>query len=289
MISIGLPFLRKTMNMYVLILYNLCVGDYLACTLGGAIPRASSAAIKNACLLTLHWCYEVYSQISVTPGYREQQGPEGQKGINGQKGQKGRPGHKGPPGQPGDPGPKGERGLYGLCGRQIKPGRTSTFGFSFKILLPMNCRDFASLWTSSGAQCACMRVKLGTRGLQGNVDQKDIEMDDSGLFHMLNVHGGQYNEALQRFQLCTLCYGEDNYPPEELKVKCSRLCFQSQRPVFETEEMSADHVTIEATSFTPPWYSRGLLQTDRKYIPLRTRVFTEKKQNWSNWKFKAQF
>ncbi|XP_054673915.1 uncharacterized protein LOC129203447 isoform X4 [Grus americana] len=137
--------------------------------------------------------------------------------------------------------------------------------------------------------CVEGRVKLGTRGLQGNVDQKDIEMDDSGLFHMLNVHGGQYNEALQRFQLCTLCYGEDNYPPEELKVKCSRLCFQSQRPVFETEEMSADHVTIEATSFTPPWYSRGLLQTDRKYIPLRTRVFTEKKQNWSNWKFKAQF
>jgi len=30
---------------------------------GGIIPRASSAAIKNACLLTLHWCYEVYSQI----------------------------------------------------------------------------------------------------------------------------------------------------------------------------------------------------------------------------------
>ena len=68
MIIIGLPFLRKTMNMYVLILHTLCVGDHLACTLGGAIPRASSAAIKNACLLTLHWCYEVYSQISVTLG-----------------------------------------------------------------------------------------------------------------------------------------------------------------------------------------------------------------------------
>jgi len=26
---------------------------------GGIIPRASSAAIKNACLLTLHWCNEV--------------------------------------------------------------------------------------------------------------------------------------------------------------------------------------------------------------------------------------
>jgi len=26
---------------------------------GGTIPCASSAAIKNACLLTLHWCYEV--------------------------------------------------------------------------------------------------------------------------------------------------------------------------------------------------------------------------------------
>ena len=66
MIIIGLPFLRKTMNMYVLMLYNRCIGDYLACTLGGAIPRASSAAIKNACLLTLHWCYEVYSRVSVT-------------------------------------------------------------------------------------------------------------------------------------------------------------------------------------------------------------------------------
>ncbi|NXY74153.1 CO6A6 protein, partial [Glareola pratincola] len=31
-------------------------------------------------------------------------------------------------------------------------------------------------------------------------------MDDSGLFEVLNVRGGQYNEALQRFQLCTLCY-----------------------------------------------------------------------------------
>jgi len=58
---------------------------------------------------------------------------------------------------------------------------------------------------------------------------------------------------------------------------------------FETEEMSADHVTIEATSFAPPWYSRGLLQTDRKYTPLRTRVYTKKKQNWSNYKFEAQF
>jgi len=27
------------------------------------IPRASDIVIKNACLLTLHWCYEVYSQI----------------------------------------------------------------------------------------------------------------------------------------------------------------------------------------------------------------------------------
>ncbi|XP_065483985.1 collagen alpha-6(VI) chain-like [Caloenas nicobarica] len=31
-------------------------------------------------------------------------------------------------------------------------------------------------------------------------------MDDSGLFQVLNVRGGQYNEALRRFQLCTLCY-----------------------------------------------------------------------------------
>ncbi|NWT39174.1 CO6A6 protein, partial [Chroicocephalus maculipennis] len=31
-------------------------------------------------------------------------------------------------------------------------------------------------------------------------------MDDSGLFEVLNVRDGQYNEALQRFQLCTLCY-----------------------------------------------------------------------------------
>ncbi|NXV22033.1 CO6A6 protein, partial [Cepphus grylle] len=31
-------------------------------------------------------------------------------------------------------------------------------------------------------------------------------MDDSGLFEVLNVRAGQYNEALQRFQLCTLCY-----------------------------------------------------------------------------------
>ncbi|XP_075351548.1 LOW QUALITY PROTEIN: collagen alpha-6(VI) chain-like [Mycteria americana] len=31
-------------------------------------------------------------------------------------------------------------------------------------------------------------------------------MDDSGLFQVLNVHGGQCNEVLQRFQLCTLCY-----------------------------------------------------------------------------------
>ena len=29
------------------------------CMLAGAIPRASSTPIKNACLLTLHWCYEV--------------------------------------------------------------------------------------------------------------------------------------------------------------------------------------------------------------------------------------
>ncbi|XP_075561121.1 collagen alpha-6(VI) chain-like [Pelecanus crispus] len=31
-------------------------------------------------------------------------------------------------------------------------------------------------------------------------------MDDSGLFQVLNVRGGQYNEVLKRFQLCTLCY-----------------------------------------------------------------------------------
>ncbi|NXV50694.1 CO6A6 protein, partial [Uria aalge] len=31
-------------------------------------------------------------------------------------------------------------------------------------------------------------------------------MDDSGSFEVLNVRAGQYNEALQRFQLCTLCY-----------------------------------------------------------------------------------
>ncbi|NXN48534.1 CO6A6 protein, partial [Rynchops niger] len=31
-------------------------------------------------------------------------------------------------------------------------------------------------------------------------------MDDSGLFEVLNVRDGRYNEALQRFQLCTLCY-----------------------------------------------------------------------------------
>ncbi|NXG93825.1 CO6A6 protein, partial [Stercorarius parasiticus] len=31
-------------------------------------------------------------------------------------------------------------------------------------------------------------------------------VDDSGLFEVLNVRDGQYNEALQRFQLCTLCY-----------------------------------------------------------------------------------
>lgn len=35
-------------------------------------------------------------------------------------------------------------------------------------------------------------------------------MDDSGLFQVLNVRDGQYNEALQRFQLCTLCYGKTN-------------------------------------------------------------------------------
>ncbi|KAM6375888.1 collagen alpha-6(VI) chain-like [Alca torda] len=33
-----------------------------------------------------------------------------------------------------------------------------------------------------------------------------FQMDDSGLFEVLNVRAGQYNEALQRFQLCTLCY-----------------------------------------------------------------------------------
>jgi len=27
------------------------------------MPRASGVAIKNACLLTLHWCYKVYSRI----------------------------------------------------------------------------------------------------------------------------------------------------------------------------------------------------------------------------------
>ncbi|XP_074996952.1 LOW QUALITY PROTEIN: collagen alpha-6(VI) chain-like [Calonectris borealis] len=53
----------------------------------------------------------------------------------------------------------------------------------------------------------------------------------------------------------------------------------SRHRCFETEEMSADHVSIEATSFTPPLYSRALLQADRKYTPLRTRVFTKKKQN----------
>ncbi|KAM6412908.1 collagen alpha-6(VI) chain-like [Pluvialis apricaria] len=31
-------------------------------------------------------------------------------------------------------------------------------------------------------------------------------MDDSGLFQVLNVRDGDYNEALQRFELCTLCY-----------------------------------------------------------------------------------
>ncbi|KAM6104187.1 collagen alpha-6(VI) chain-like [Theristicus caerulescens] len=31
-------------------------------------------------------------------------------------------------------------------------------------------------------------------------------MDDSGLFQVLNVRGGQYNEMLKRFLLCTLCY-----------------------------------------------------------------------------------
>jgi len=30
---------------------------------GGIIPRASDVAVKNAFLLTLHWCYEVYSRI----------------------------------------------------------------------------------------------------------------------------------------------------------------------------------------------------------------------------------
>uniref|UniRef100_A0A8C3KCJ9 Collagen type VI alpha 6 chain n=1 Tax=Calidris pygmaea TaxID=425635 RepID=A0A8C3KCJ9_9CHAR len=31
-------------------------------------------------------------------------------------------------------------------------------------------------------------------------------MGDSGLFEVLNVHDGHYNEALKRFQVCTLCY-----------------------------------------------------------------------------------
>ncbi|NWY53904.1 CO6A6 protein, partial [Chionis minor] len=31
-------------------------------------------------------------------------------------------------------------------------------------------------------------------------------VDDSGLFQVLNVHDVHYNEMLQRFQLCTLCY-----------------------------------------------------------------------------------
>ncbi|KAM9231007.1 collagen alpha-6(VI) chain-like [Leptosomus discolor] len=31
-------------------------------------------------------------------------------------------------------------------------------------------------------------------------------MDDSGLFQVLNIRGAQYNEELQRFQLCILCY-----------------------------------------------------------------------------------
>ncbi|NWQ89105.1 CO6A6 protein, partial [Burhinus bistriatus] len=31
-------------------------------------------------------------------------------------------------------------------------------------------------------------------------------VDDSGLFQVLNVRDGHYNETLQRFQLCTLCY-----------------------------------------------------------------------------------
>ena len=40
-------------------LYKLHGKRYEVCRFGGIIPRASSAAIKNACLLTLHWCYEV--------------------------------------------------------------------------------------------------------------------------------------------------------------------------------------------------------------------------------------
>ncbi|XP_061852896.1 collagen alpha-6(VI) chain [Colius striatus] len=35
-------------------------------------------------------------------------------------------------------------------------------------------------------------------------------MDDSGLFQVLNVRGGQYNDTLQRFRLCTLCYDKCN-------------------------------------------------------------------------------
>lgn len=35
-------------------------------------------------------------------------------------------------------------------------------------------------------------------------------MDDSALFQVLNVPDGRYNEALQKFQLCTLCYGKTN-------------------------------------------------------------------------------
>jgi len=35
----------------------------------GIIPRASSAAIKNTCLITLHWCYEVYDPSAApSPG-----------------------------------------------------------------------------------------------------------------------------------------------------------------------------------------------------------------------------
>ena len=47
------------MNMYIFDLYKLHGKRYEVCTFGGIIPHASSAAIKNACLLTLHWCYEV--------------------------------------------------------------------------------------------------------------------------------------------------------------------------------------------------------------------------------------
>ncbi|XP_015282167.1 PREDICTED: LOW QUALITY PROTEIN: collagen alpha-6(VI) chain-like [Gekko japonicus] len=179
------------------------------------------------------------------PGEQGFQGPQGEAGIPGVKGEKGSAGNKGLQGSLGNAGPKGDRGKPGSRGNKGEIGDPGEKGENG----PRGHQGMKGAAGTAGYGRPGRKGSKGAKGTKGLASFSPCElveyvrehsrkylvlifdterpkvstMDDSRLFQVINIHQERdYIPALQRFQLCILCYD---------KCRPDASCLRDQTPL----------------------------------------------------------